>query len=91
MTYWQNDPFVKNCPFNKIWAPQVLIAENDQQSFLRIFVLGLIMAKIEHPRCAQFTQIYAVNLHSKISNWVNRFVQAQFLNNIPQSYSVAHW
>ena len=33
----------------------------------------------------------SLNFYSKILNWVNRFVQAQFLTNIPQSYSVAHW
>ena len=43
--------------------------ENDQQSFIRIFVLGLILAKIGHPRCAQYTQIYSVNLYSKIFSW----------------------
>ena len=34
---------------------------------------------------------YHTNFYSKILNWVNRFVQARFLNNISQSYSVAHW
>ena len=41
----QNDTYLE------IWTRQVLIAvktQNDQPNFLRIFVLALILAKIEH-------------------------------------------